>query len=1246
MKRIFLILSPLLIFIVACSAQQVQDGLGARTDNDWNLRGGSYLETADAGGYNILINGTNKYVNFNALSGSSGYGFRDNAGTVEYKSSGGSWAAVGSGGGGSGGSGVGWASSTDDLLIYNDDGLDTNPYTVLIQSTGVTATTTDGKIFEVIGNTEMGQASTTMLTVSGNSYLNTITTGTWNGTAIGDAYISSADTWNNKWDLASTTIGYAYGGTGLTTATDDNLMVGNGSAWQSKALPSCSTAATSKLLYDTATNAFSCGTDQTGGGGGDGTQVFTEAYSVTLADVDNSSASTTVLSATIGANDINDGDVIDIRVTGLAKSNTGGAPRVWIDVAYGGTASTTIVADRIWSNDTPEYSLMYGVRIMRVGSDLWVMDLNTTTDADMHLDGGIEQNVQAKGSNIVKIVNPGFTTEKILALEYKFDTANANLYFKPQSGLVRRTTATAIGTSGVFSNWQFSGSDALTPTSTVGVILSASSTISTLNTTNASTTQFTASDLSWFNNDLEIYDGAGDSPKLVLTDQDASYFNLYQQTNQTLFIGGDSFHFQPQGDTNDYFIMQTVSNQPSFYANGAYLRIGTTNTTGHGLSGVGDVLITSDLEVDGTAFLDNGASTTQFTVSAETWLDGDTTLADATTTSFAITNLVSCDTIDTTADGVLKCGTDATGAGGDFAWTPDTTYSENANSTTTPIWLKDSLYASSTSFFTGQATFAAQTNLQGFVELSDNLYFATVGGDIRNIDTMDIFPKNQATIGLRIDSDPSDLFISGLGVDHMVFQDRIETANATSTLFTFTTGWGTDLTLAGNLGAATYGSDSSVSDAELLYINTLSSNAQTQFSNILDGTTAFTDFNGNDIIDTDNLNWGGFTDLGEGGTVDWSNLASGELTSEVLLIGTDVKAGTLTDTKLCTWDSGNSQIVCNSTDQQGSGAFAWDVLTTYSEETSATSSPMWFQDTIYASSTSFFTGLITAVGGVSGDVTGALTGNADTCTTASAGDAAVDFFGAGVDAVTDATECTDIEGTGLSIGAGTLNWSSTGLTWAGNAIGNTVGGTGQDSSGWTGPISVAGGTWEASSTLSVAYIEDGYLLNTGDVGTGVYDFGGATSFEIPNAADPTVSATGQIAVDTTSASSSIRFYDGSEEKSLFASRDKNLILASSTLAYIGNFGASASTTMIIANPYRPTTLNNIYCKTDVGTAWVGFGDGTASTTQVQCTTTGAEVTPASNNTWTMRENMYVEVGTSASNPNLITITTNITEDAD
>jgi len=111
---------------------------------------------------------------------------------------------------------------------------------------------------------------------------------------------------------------------------------------------------------------------------------------------------------------------------------------------------------------------------------------------------------------------------------------------------------------------------------------------------------------------------------------------------------------------------------------------------------------------------------------------------------------------------------------------------------------------------------------------------------------------------------------------------------------------------------------------------------------------------------------------------------------------------------------------------------------------------------------------------------GALTGNATTATTAAAGDAAVDFFGAGVDAVTDGDTCTNIEGTHLTI------------------------------------------------TTSVLNVDDDFLLNDGDIGTGVYDFGGATSFEIPNAdSDPAV--TGQLILDTTVAdmtNGNLAFYDG------------------------------------------------------------------------------------------------------------------------
>lgn len=72
--------------------------------------------------------------------------------------------------------------------------------------------------------------------------------------------------------------------------TDDSMMVANGTTWQLKTLPSCSNATTSKLLYDTTTNAFSCGTDQTSAGSGiaslggqtGSTQTFADDTNVTI----------------------------------------------------------------------------------------------------------------------------------------------------------------------------------------------------------------------------------------------------------------------------------------------------------------------------------------------------------------------------------------------------------------------------------------------------------------------------------------------------------------------------------------------------------------------------------------------------------------------------------------------------------------------------------------------------------------------------------------------------------------------------------------------------------------------------------------------------------------------------------------------------------------------------------------------------------------------------------------------------
>lgn len=67
-------------------------------------------------------------------------------------------------------------------------------------------------------------------------------------------------------------------------------------------------------------------------------------------------------------------------------------------------------------------------------------------------------------------------------------------------------------------------------------------------------------------------------------------------------------------------------------------------------------------------------------------------------------------------------------------------------------------------------------------------------------------------------------------------------------------------------------------------------------------------------------------------------------------------------------------------------------------------------------------------------------------------------------------------------------------------------------------------------TAGEVTIDDDYLLNNGDAGTGVYDFGGATSVEIPNDNNPTTDAEGEIAWDAND--DAIEIYSGDEGESV------------------------------------------------------------------------------------------------------------------
>lgn len=163
------------------------------------------------------------------------------------------------------------------------------------------------------------------------------------------------------------------------------------------------------------------------------------------------------------------------------------------------------------------------------------------------------------------------------------------------------------------------------------------------------------------------------------------------------------------------------------------------------------------------------------------------------------------------------------------------------------------------------------------------------------------------------------------------------------------------------------------------------------------------------------------------------------------------------------------------------------------------------------------------------------------------GDAAVNFFGAGVTAVTDATTCTDVEGTKLSITGSTLN-----VTETDSVVGAITGIVKADGGG---NISAAVADTDYLVTLEKDLVTTAPVTGgTNDVFPGAdaditvaldftaaWDFGGATSLEIPNAAVPVVDALGEIAVQTTLATPTnmdlITYFDAARKLYLVATTD-------------------------------------------------------------------------------------------------------------
>ena len=109
-----------------------------------------------------------------------------------------------------------------------------------------------------------------------------------------------------------------------------------------------------------------------------------------------------------------------------------------------------------------------------------------------------------------------------------------------------------------------------------------------------------------------------------------------------------------------------------------------------------------------------------------------------------------------------------------------------------------------------------------------------------------------------------------------------------------------------------------------------------------------------------------------------------------------------------------------------------------------------------------------------------------------------------------------------------------------------------------------------------------------------------------------------MAINTTAASSSLRFFDGTAERSIYADDGTRgfTIYGSSTIATA--YGV-ASTSIGFGVSKRGETWGDITCYTDTGTVGLDIGDGTNWMNFIAISSTPTKVTLNSNNTFTYLE---------------------------
>lgn len=144
--------------------------------------------------------------------------------------------------------------------------------------------------------------------------------------------------------------------------------------------------------------------------------------------------------------------------------------------------------------------------------------------------------------------------------------------------------------------------------------------------------------------------------------------------------------------------------------------------------------------------------------------------------------------------------------------------------------------------------------------------------------------------------------------------------------------------------------------------------------------------------------------------------------------------------------------------------------------------------------------------------------------------------------------------------------------------------------------------------------------------TGGQIFGNATTtgiLTIPNAASIVLGQVGQVSINSSAASSSAQYHDGTAQRGLYD-------LTPRGASFLNPAGSTATITIPVATGPRGSVLTQGYCQSAGGGSFTGvFGKGAATTTYLQSSNSGSNptvTTISSNNTLDAFQTYYIQVG--------------------